>query len=167
MDFYELVASRSSIRSFDQTRLIPDEVLQRVLNAGRMAPSAKNLQPWRFHVVHSPEMLQKIYPCYSRDWIQNAPCLLMVSVIVMKHGCVPKMATTPSKPTLPLRWIILYLRQPMQELAPAGLQLSLPIFFAKRYSSSPMRRSLHSRRSAMPLRMPQSHRRDANRSRRL
>jgi nitroreductase len=44
-----------------------------------MAPSAKNLQPWRFHVVRSPEMLKKIYPCYSRDWIQSAPCILIVT----------------------------------------------------------------------------------------
>jgi nitroreductase len=79
MDFYDLVKKRSSIRSFDKERAVPDDVLYRILNAGRMAPSAKNLQPWRFHVVRSPEMLKKIYPCYSRDWIQSAPCFLIVT----------------------------------------------------------------------------------------
>lgn len=79
MDFYELVMNRCSVRSFDTGRSIPDDVLLRILEAGRMAPSASNLQPWRFHLVRSPEMLAKIHPCYSRDWIRSAPCLLIVS----------------------------------------------------------------------------------------
>jgi len=44
-----------------------------------MAPSANNLQPWHFHVVQSPGILEKIYPGYKRDWIQSAPCLIIVS----------------------------------------------------------------------------------------
>jgi nitroreductase len=79
MDFYDLVTKRSSTRSFDKEKAIPEEVLQRILNAGRMAPSAKNLQPWRFLVVRTPELLQKIYPAYTRDWIQSAPALLIVT----------------------------------------------------------------------------------------
>lgn len=79
MDFYDLVARRSSIRSFEKKRAIPDDVLHRILSAGRMAPSAKNLQPWRFHIVRTTEMLEKIYPCYSRDWIKSAPCILIVT----------------------------------------------------------------------------------------
>ncbi|NTW56144.1 MAG: nitroreductase [Chlorobiaceae bacterium] len=79
MDFYELVSKRCSVRSFDTGRSIPDEVLLRILDAGRLAPSASNLQPWRFHLVRSPEVLAKIHPCYSRDWIRSAPCLLIVS----------------------------------------------------------------------------------------
>ena len=79
MDFYDLVSNRSSIRSFDMSRAIPQEVLNRILNAGRLAPSANNLQPWHFHVITSPEVLEKIYPCYKRDWIQSAPCLMIVS----------------------------------------------------------------------------------------
>ena len=79
MDFYELVINRCSIRSFERNRTIPEEVLNRILNAGRMAPSASNLQPWRLHVIRSQEILEKIYPCYRRDWIQSAPCLLIVS----------------------------------------------------------------------------------------
>ena len=79
MDFYDLVTKRCSIRSFERNRNIPKEVLNRILNAGRMAPSANNLQPWHFHLVSSSDVLEKIYPCYKRDWIQSAPCLLVVS----------------------------------------------------------------------------------------
>lgn len=79
MDFYELVTMRNSIRSFASDRAIADDVLLRILNAGRLAPSAKNLQPWKFKVIRSPEMRQKVYPSYARDWLQSAPCLLIVT----------------------------------------------------------------------------------------
>ena len=79
MDFYDLVSKRCRVRSFERNKRIPEKVLNRILNAGRVAPSACNLQPWHFHVVTSPEILEKIYPGYKRDWIQSAPCLLIVS----------------------------------------------------------------------------------------
>ena len=79
MDFYDLVTRRSSIRSFQCDKAIPQEVLLRILDAGRLAPSAKNLQPWRFRIVRSPELLEKIYPAYNRDWLKSAPCILIVS----------------------------------------------------------------------------------------
>ncbi|NTV99200.1 MAG: nitroreductase [Chlorobiaceae bacterium] len=79
MDFNELASKRCSVRSFDTGRAIPDDILRRVLEAGRMAPSAKNLQPWKFHVVRSPRMLAKLYACYPGEWLKSAPCLLAVS----------------------------------------------------------------------------------------
>ena len=65
MDFYDLVSKRCSVCSFERNKSIPEEVLNRILNAGRVAPSACNLQPWHFHVVRSPEILAKIYPTQS------------------------------------------------------------------------------------------------------
>jgi nitroreductase len=78
MSFHRLAAERCSIRSFEKYRPLPEDVMKRILDAGRLAPSGKNLQPWSFIVVSSPGMLEKIYPCYPRDWIQSAPHLLIV-----------------------------------------------------------------------------------------
>jgi nitroreductase len=78
MDFHELAAKRSSIRSFN-SRNIPEDILLEILDAGRVAPSAKNLQPWKFHVVRSPEMLEKLHACYPGAWVRTAPCILVVS----------------------------------------------------------------------------------------
>lgn len=78
MDFHTLALQRCSTRAFDSERPIPEEVLHRILEAGRLAPSAKNLQPWRFLVVRSPELLQKVHESYPRDWIRQAPCILIV-----------------------------------------------------------------------------------------
>jgi len=79
MDFHQLAATRRSVRSYDTGRAIPDDILLRILDAGRLAPSAKNLQPWKFHIVRSPEALEKAQASYSREWLRSAPCLLVVS----------------------------------------------------------------------------------------
>lgn len=49
-DFYELIKSRKSIRKF-KSDLVPDDVLNRILEAAMHAPSGKNRQNWRFFVV--------------------------------------------------------------------------------------------------------------------
>ena len=54
MDFSEVVVKRRSIRKF-RGDVVPDEVLDRVLEAGRWAPSAGNSQPWHFIVVKNRE----------------------------------------------------------------------------------------------------------------
>lgn len=78
MEFYSLIAQRESIRNFDPARKVEPEVLQRILEAGRLAPSAVNFQPWQFWVISSPEMLQKVKACYNRPWFQGAPHILTV-----------------------------------------------------------------------------------------
>ncbi|HUT18263.1 MAG TPA: nitroreductase family protein [Anaerolineae bacterium] len=50
MNILEAIAERRSIRKF-QDRPIPDDVLRQILHAATLAPSGKNRQPWRFHVV--------------------------------------------------------------------------------------------------------------------
>ncbi len=78
MDFYELVSQRESVRSYDPDRKIPEDVLIRILGAGRAAPSAHNNQPWQFLLVSSPDMLKKVRSCYSAPWFQEAPYVLIV-----------------------------------------------------------------------------------------
>ncbi|HUV09078.1 MAG TPA: nitroreductase family protein [Spirochaetia bacterium] len=78
MNFYELIAGRESIRDYDPQRPVNPAVLDRILEAGRLAPSAANRQPWRFFLVSSKKMLEKVRPCYPTDWFQNAPHILVV-----------------------------------------------------------------------------------------
>jgi nitroreductase len=59
MDFGEVIAKRRSIRKFEEDP-VPDETLNRVLEAGRWAPSAGNTQPWHFIVVTDPGVKQRI-----------------------------------------------------------------------------------------------------------
>jgi len=54
MDLFEVIEKRRSIRSYKPTP-IPNEHLKKILEAARLAPSGKNLQPWRFIIVRNPE----------------------------------------------------------------------------------------------------------------
>ena len=53
-DFITLVRDRESIRDYDPDHPLEREVIRRILEAGRLAPSAANRQPWKFLVVSSP-----------------------------------------------------------------------------------------------------------------
>ena len=54
MDAFLAIASKRDVRDYAD-RPIPDEVRARILDAGRLAGSARNRQPWRFLVVESAE----------------------------------------------------------------------------------------------------------------
>src|SRR5438045_1989206 len=64
MDTYLAIASRREGRAYAD-RPLPDEVVHRILDAGRLAGSAQNRQPWRFLVIESPgvreELAQTLY----------------------------------------------------------------------------------------------------------
>ncbi len=57
MDLFEAIQNRISIRRFKQTP-VPDEDIKKILDAGRMAPSANNTQPWSFLVIQDPSVLK-------------------------------------------------------------------------------------------------------------
>lgn len=78
MEYTDLIQIRESVRSYDPDRPVPGEILEKILNAGRMAPSAANRQPWKFLLISSPAMLEKIKACYLREWFQDAPHVLVV-----------------------------------------------------------------------------------------
>lgn len=78
MEFKELIKTRESIRSYDPHRPVDKETLTKILEAGRLAPSAANRQPWKFFIISSKEMLAKVRLCYERGWFQEASHILVV-----------------------------------------------------------------------------------------
>ena len=62
MEFMELAAARYSVRKFDEKPVEPEK-LEKILQAGHIAPTAKNLQPQRVYVLRSPEAIEKIKKC--------------------------------------------------------------------------------------------------------
>jgi nitroreductase len=78
MEFYKLIESRESIRDYDQEKPVSEDVLNRILNAGRLAPSASNRQPWKFVLVSSKEKLAEVADSYHREWFKQAPHYLVV-----------------------------------------------------------------------------------------
>ncbi len=58
---YQTVMERRSIRRFKPQK-IPYQLLEKCVNAGRVAPSAANLQPLEYIIVDNDELLQQIFP---------------------------------------------------------------------------------------------------------
>jgi nitroreductase len=78
MEYTELIRNRESIRNYDPNRSVPGEILEKILEAGRLAPSAKNFQPWKFLLISSPALLEKVKASYLREWIKEAPHILVL-----------------------------------------------------------------------------------------
>lgn len=77
MTFPEIARNRYSCRKYD-SRPVEEEKLEQILEAGRVAPSASNLQPWHFYVFRDAEKLEALYPVYHREWFRTAPCVIVV-----------------------------------------------------------------------------------------
>ncbi|GKU23901.1 nitroreductase [Clostridium folliculivorans] len=75
MNFIELAKERYSVRNFD-SRKVEKEKLDLILEAGRIAPTAANLQPQRILVVESDEAVAKLKDCTIYSF--NAPMALIV-----------------------------------------------------------------------------------------
>jgi nitroreductase len=77
MDFLELVQKRHSVREFlDKT--VEQSVLLSVLEAGRLAPSACNFQPWVFILIQKMDDRERLRAVNDRPWFLNAPVILAV-----------------------------------------------------------------------------------------
>ena len=60
MNVYEAAARRRSIRRF-QDKPVPYEVLEKCIDAARLAPSGRNMQVCEFLVIDNPQLLPKIF----------------------------------------------------------------------------------------------------------
>lgn len=76
MQFFDLVEKRRSIRAF-QTAPLPAGALERILHAVRMAPSAGNLQAFRFAVIVEPEVKAALAKAAKgQTFLTQAPVVL-------------------------------------------------------------------------------------------
>lgn len=77
MKFTELAKQRVSIRSYTK-RPVSKKMLTEVLEAGRLAPTACNFQPFQFVVIKEPENLAALAEGYSADWFKEAPVVIAI-----------------------------------------------------------------------------------------
>jgi len=79
-----LLASRWSPRSYDKSFEISDQELLSILEAGRWAPSANNLQPWRFSVAkRGTDLHEKVVAGltgFNQSWAPDAAALIVISI---------------------------------------------------------------------------------------
>ncbi|WP_163856797.1 nitroreductase family protein [Paenibacillus elgii] len=77
--FFDVIRERRSVRSYDSEVKISREELSEILRQATLAPSAANLQPWRFLVIDSPELKQKLLPiAFNQQQVVEASAVVAV-----------------------------------------------------------------------------------------
>jgi nitroreductase len=77
MTFKELAKNRCSIRSFKQEP-VPEALIEEILQAGNLAPTAKNLQPFYFIVVRDADRLDGLAAAYPAPFLREAPVVVVI-----------------------------------------------------------------------------------------
>ena len=84
MDAYRAIVSKRDTRRF-AGRPVPDDVLHRILQAGRMAGRSKNTQPVRLVVLREPERLAELAAC--GQFAEHVPhCAAAIAVVLIDDG---------------------------------------------------------------------------------
>ena len=85
MKFLDLAKNRFSVRKY-KSGPVSQEDLEYVLEAGRIAPSAVNYQPWHFLVIKEKENLKRVHALYHREWFQEAPVVIIILAVTIYNN---------------------------------------------------------------------------------
>ena len=78
MDIFEVIKQRKSVREYSE-KALGKELLEKIIDAGRVATTARNEQPWEFIVTSDKETLKKICGmCPNGPFIKDASHLIAV-----------------------------------------------------------------------------------------
>ena len=78
MEVLPEILQRRSIRAYTAEPVDKDQ-LERIVEAGRLAPSAKNRQEWRFVVIQKKEVrLKMMDAAFNQDYVGQAPVIIAV-----------------------------------------------------------------------------------------
>lgn len=84
MDAYRCIVTKRDFRSFTADP-IPDDVLRKILNAGRMSGSSRNRQPWHFVVVRDRQQLRELAR-FGRFAQHVATAAAAIAVVIDEPG---------------------------------------------------------------------------------
>lgn len=77
MEVFEAIRTRRSIRKFKEVP-VPEHLLTKVLEAGRIAPSAGNRQEWKFIVVTDPDLKRQLVDaCRGQAFVGQAGAVIV------------------------------------------------------------------------------------------
>ena len=77
MEFLDLAKKRHSVRGY-LDKPVEDSLLEKVLEAGRLAPSACNRQPWVVIVLKDQASRRRLESVYNKEWFLRAPVIISV-----------------------------------------------------------------------------------------
>jgi len=86
VDILEAIKTRRSIRKY-QSKDVPVETIEKILELALQAPSAGNRQPWRIHAVHNASMKEKLYNAAGKQQsLLEAPWVICVVAVEIGEG---------------------------------------------------------------------------------
>jgi nitroreductase len=164
VEFSEVIAKRRSVRHFKADMEVPDEDIRAILDAAITAPTAGNIQPWRFTVVRTLDARERLVKALRQRWATAAPVVIVVSVdprpCFARYGdrgerlyaiqdtaaAVEHMLLTAVDRGLASCWIGAFdddaVREAIGQQAPITPVAVLPIGYSAEFSGRPARRPL-------------------------
>jgi nitroreductase len=87
MEVLEAIRTRRSVRRYTKDP-VPPELIEKMLEAGRWAPSSAGSQPWEFIVITDPAIKNKIHlPAVLAPFLAEAPLAIAVAVDSLRTTC--------------------------------------------------------------------------------
>jgi nitroreductase len=86
VDTYLAITSMRAVKRYSK-RPLPEDVERRILEAGRLAGSGSNRQPWTFHVLESPELVDGLAKAVFAP--ENVLGAQLVVVVTVREGKGP------------------------------------------------------------------------------
>jgi nitroreductase len=87
MEFDEVIRKRRSIRKY-RPEPVPEQYLLQLIEAARQAPSAMNLQPWRYVLVKESTVIKKIAEFTPNSFVADSPALIMCCLDPKTFGSI-------------------------------------------------------------------------------
>jgi len=166
MDILDLIKKRRSVRRFKNDPF-PPALLTRLLEAGQAAPSAGNVQPWRFYVVRNREKQEQLCDAaLGQMWIRSAPIVIVVCADLERSripygrrgaelyalqdtaAAIQNILLTATAAGLATCWVGAFREEPVaqivgvdpQKMRPVAI---IPIGYAAETPDTPAKRPLH------------------------
>ncbi|GAW28467.1 nitroreductase family protein [Carboxydocella sp. ULO1] len=164
-DVFAAIAERRSVRRFSG-EAVADATITRILEAALQAPSAGNLQPWKFYVVKKQESKKALgEAAWQQEFIASAPVVIVVSALpelVAAHygprgrdlyviqdtaAAIMNLLLAAHAVGLGSCWVGAFLEKEVRRIIGAGedeLPVAIiPLGYAAEESAKPARRSLN------------------------
>ena len=82
----DLLLNRCSVRRYFDKE-IPGDIIDSIIEAGRLSPSGGNEQPWKFGIITDRSLIGSISEAaYNQSWIKSAPLLIVLCVTIVEDS---------------------------------------------------------------------------------
>jgi nitroreductase len=134
MDTLAAIGTRCSLKDHISSRPVEEEHVRAVLDAARLAPSARNMQPWRFVVVQGREAVEALADAAITD---TSPLLRDAPVIIVACARLGDDVTIDGKP-----YYLFDVGSAMQNLLLAATSLGLVTHLIARFDEAAVQQAL-------------------------